>query len=214
MSFIANANGRGYAPGFFLAEADCARETIQVSASHSQAVTIGANKIVPAGAVIPANGSPAKGILYEDVEVTKGDAPGSIVTRGKIYEDRLPAQLDSDAKTALSDITVLTSVPTVTRPGSWGKKSLSTITVASTDVAVSGYTLASGERLVYKIADKAVPVAVGEILSVGSSAGQWTAATFPLDELAATTGKVITVVAIDNTGAASAEGHTTIASKA
>ena len=41
MSFNQNTNGRGYAPGYFLASADCDRETVQVSASHSQAVTIG-----------------------------------------------------------------------------------------------------------------------------------------------------------------------------
>lgn len=222
MSFIANTNGRGYAPGFFLAEEECARETATISATHSQAVTIGANKIVPAGAVIPANGSTAKGILYEDVEVTKGDAPGSIVTRGKIYADRLPAALDSDAASALTGITVISTVPAVTRPTNFNKTALSTITVASTagtgsgktDVAVSGYTLGTGERYVYKIAAAAISVALGEVLSVGSSAGQWTAATFPLDELTATTGQYITVVAVDSTNAAVAAGNDDITSHA
>ena len=66
MSFNQKVNGRGYAPGFFLASADCDRETVEVSASHAQAVTIGDKKIVPAGAVIPSNDGNAKGILYED----------------------------------------------------------------------------------------------------------------------------------------------------
>ena len=77
MSFNQKVNGRGYAPGFFLAEADCSRETVQVSPSHAQVVTLpNGNKIVPAGAVIPSNDAYAKGILYEDVEVTTGPMPG------------------------------------------------------------------------------------------------------------------------------------------
>ena len=98
MSFNQNTNGRVYAPGWFLAEEECSRETAQISASHSQAVTIGATKIVPAGAVIPSNDGNAKGILYEDVEVTTGDMPGSIVTKGTVYEDRLPAAIESSAE--------------------------------------------------------------------------------------------------------------------
>ena len=117
MSFIQNGKGKGYLPGFFLAEADCSRETVQVAANHPQAITTeeGA-KYVPAGAVIPSNDGNAKGILYEDVEVTTGDMPGSLVTRGVIYEDRLPAALDGAAKTALKGITVKAAVPEVTRP--------------------------------------------------------------------------------------------------
>lgn len=220
MSFNQNVNGRGYAPGWILAEADCSRETAEISASHAQAVTIGDKKIVPMGAVIPSNNSAAKGILYEDVEVTTGDMPGSIITRGKIYGDRLPADLDSDAASALTGITVVTAAPTVTRPTSFNKTELDAITVTSTegtgsgktDVAVSGYTLGAGESYLYKIGAAAESVALGEILPVGS--GKWTAGTFPLDELTATDGQKITVAAVDATGAAVAAGNATIDSKA
>lgn len=116
MSFIGNKTNRGYAPGWFLAEADCSRETVQVAANHAQAITLtDGSKIVPMGAVVPANDATAKGILYEDVEITNGAAPGSLVTKGVIYESRLPAALASAAKTALTGITIKT-VPTVTRP--------------------------------------------------------------------------------------------------
>lgn len=116
MSFIQNTTGRGYAPGWFLAEADCARESVTVNANHAQAVTLAdGTKIVPAGAVIPANDGTAKGLLYEDVEVTTGNMPGSLVTRGVVYAGRLPAALASAAATALNGITVKTE-PTVTRP--------------------------------------------------------------------------------------------------
>ena len=117
MSFNQNRTGKGYAPGWFLAEADCSRETVQVAADHAQVVTKSdGTKYVPAGAVIPSNDGNAKGILYEDVEVTTGDMPGSLVTRGVIYEDRLPAALAGAAKTALKGITVKASAPETTRP--------------------------------------------------------------------------------------------------
>ena len=221
MSFNQSANGRTYAPGWFLAEEECARETVQVSATHSQAVTIGAHKIVPAGAVIPSNDGNAKGLLYEDVEVTTGDMPGSLVTRGAVYEDRLPAAIESSAEAVLPGIKVITAVPSVVRPSSFNGGDLTALTVTSeagtgsgkTDVSFTGYTPKTGERTVYKLAAAAVPVAMGEVLSVGSSAGQWTAASFPLDELAATTG-YITVAVVDSTNAVIAAGSDAITAKA
>ncbi len=70
------------------------------------------------GTVYPANDETAIGIVYEDVEVTWGDEPGSVVTRGTVYEDRLPVELDSDAKTALitKGFTFIESAPAVVRP--------------------------------------------------------------------------------------------------
>ena len=217
MSFNQKNNGRGYAPGFFLASADCDRETVEVSASHAQAVTIGDKKIVPAGAVIPSNDGNAKGILYEDVEVTTGNMPGSLVTRGVVYEDRLPAAIESTAEAVLPGIRVITTTPAAVRPSSFAKDTLTALTVTSvggsgsgkTDVSYSGYTPATGERAVYKIGASVAPSAnLGEILSIGSSSGQWTAATFPLDELEAT-GK-ITVAVVDSANAVIAAGSATI----
>ena len=218
MSFIQKSNGIGYAPGWFLAEADCARETVEVSASHAQVVTRpDGSKYVPAGAVIPSNDGNAKGLLYEDVDVSTGNMPGSLVTRGAVYEDRLPAAIESTAEAVLTGIKVITTSPAVVRPASFDKDTLIALTVTSvggsdsgkTDVSYSGYTPAAGERTVYKIGASAAPsVALGEILSIGSASGQWTAATFPLDELAAT-GK-ITVAVVDSTDAAIAAGSATI----
>ena len=222
MSFILNKTGLGYLAGYFLAAAECRRETMQISQSHANVqTTADGGKYVPAGSVIPANGSTAKGILYEDVDVTAGDMPGSVVTEGTVYGDRLPVALDSDAATAMTGIKVITSAPVIARPSVFDKAALGTITVASvagsgagkTDVSVSGYTLGAGEKFVYKIAESAAPaVSLGEKLPVGENA--WTAGTFPLDELAATTGHYITVAAVDSTGAAVAEGHVAITAKA
>jgi len=117
MSFIQSEQNKGYAPGFFLASADCKRETVQVAANHAAVVTNpNGGKYVPAGSVIPANGATAKGILYEDVDVSTGDMPGSLVTEGSVYEDRLPAQVVAAAKTALTGITFIASAPAITRP--------------------------------------------------------------------------------------------------
>lgn len=222
MSFIQNeAPNTMYQPGWFLAVAECVRKTAQISASHAGVVTrADGSKYVPAGSVIPANGSTAVGILYEDVDVSTGDMPGSIVTEGTIYGDRLPAALDSDAATALTGIKVIANAPAITRPTSFSKNALDAITVASvigsgsgkTDVSVSGYTLGAGERLAYKVADEVVAVALGQNIPL-SGDGAFTVATFPLDELTATTGKKITVVAIDSMGAAVAAGNATITAK-
>lgn len=224
MSFIQNNTNTEYKPGYFLADTErCTRQTATVAASHAQAVTkADGTKYVPAGAVIPANGSTAVGILYEDVDVTTGAAPGSIVTDGIVYEDRLPASLDSDAKTAMTGIKVITSSPVIKRPSSFNGGALDTITVTSTqgsgsgktDVALSGYTLKTGESYVYKIAASAAPSCIyGEVLPT-SGTGAWTAATFPLDELTATDGHKIAVAAVDSIGAAVAYGSAEIDSHA
>jgi hypothetical protein len=116
MSFIEYSTGSAFSAGGFLVdENDCVRESMSIPATHGQKETHGGRVIVPAGAVIPANGATAKGILYEDIDVTDGSMPGSVVTRGTVYGDRLPATLADAAKTALTGITVIDS-PAVTRP--------------------------------------------------------------------------------------------------
>jgi hypothetical protein len=108
MSFIQSTTGRGFSAGFFLADENCLRETMIIPANHTQAVTLAdGSKIVPAGALIT-----GKGLVYEDVEVTKGDMPGSVVTAGVVYTDRLPS---GSSITGLTGITGKTA-PTVTRP--------------------------------------------------------------------------------------------------
>lgn len=59
---------------------------------------------VKGGTPYPSNDANAIGIIYEDVDVTTGDMPGSVVTKGVVYEDRLAVTLDSDAKTALAGL--------------------------------------------------------------------------------------------------------------
>ena len=215
MSFNQNTNGRVYAPGWFLAEEECSRETAQISASHSQAVTIGATKIVPAGAVIPSNDGNAKGILYEDVEVTTGNMPGSIVTKGTVYEDRLPAAIESSAEAVLTGIRVITTTPAVIRPD-FSIDGLKALTVQSsagtaagdTALTVTGYTLKSGESWAYKVTTgTAATVLPGEVVS------GWTAWDGD-DDITAATDKKLALVALNKAGQAVAYGSCTVTAKA
>lgn len=118
MSFIGSSNGIGFDAGRFLVDDElCVRVTKTIAANHAQVVTrADGTKYVPAGAVIPSNNSSAEGILYEDIDVTKGAAAGSVVIEGTIYLDQLPADLQTAAANAMPKIRTIATKPTVTRP--------------------------------------------------------------------------------------------------
>lgn len=118
MSFIGSVEqGKTYAPGWFLAREECERKTRQIA---QEGATTAANggKYVKMGTVYPANDATAEGIVYEDVDVTTGNMPGSVVLKGVVYEDRLPVAIAEAAKTALEakGFTFVATSPAVTRP--------------------------------------------------------------------------------------------------
>lgn len=118
MSFIGSVEqGKTYAPGWFLAHEECERKTRQIA---QEGATTAANggKYVKMGTVYPANDATAEGIVYEDVDVTTGNMPGSVVLKGVVYEDRLPVAIAEAAKTALEakGFTFVATSPAVTRP--------------------------------------------------------------------------------------------------
>lgn len=88
MSFIAKTEGTVYAPGHFLAHEECTRETREFAQSGAT-TTANGSKYVKMGTAYPSNDSNAIGIVYEDVDVTNGNMPGSVVTKGVVIEDRL-----------------------------------------------------------------------------------------------------------------------------
>lgn len=91
MSFIKNDNtARVFAPGYFLAAdaENCTRETREMKQTDATTLSDG-TKIVKMGTAYPANDGTAEGIVYEDIDVTSGNMPGSVVTKGIVYEDRL-----------------------------------------------------------------------------------------------------------------------------
>lgn len=118
MSFIGSVEqGKVYAPGWFLAHEECERKTREIA--QSGATTENGRKYVKMGTFYPANNSSTvEGIVYEDVDVTTGDMPGSVVLKGVVYLDRLPASPESGVQAALEakGFTFITTSPAVTRP--------------------------------------------------------------------------------------------------
>lgn len=183
MSFIGSTEqGKVYAPGYFLAHEECERKTREIA--QSGATTVNGRKYVKAGTFYPANdSSTVKGIVYEDVDVTSGNMPGSVVLKGVVYLDRLPAAPESGVQSALEGLgfTFITSAPKAIRPEY--PTTLKSLTVSfaesgtsgKTDPTVSGVTPRTGDSYKYKIGSgtsstDAPKVGVGEILSTG-----WTA---------------------------------------
>lgn len=126
MSFILRDSNKGavYAPGYFLANnEDCTRVTKTIKADDASVLTASnGGKYVPMGATYK-DGEDVVGVVYEDVDVTSGDMPGSVVTAGTIYADRLVTPGDAEAlKTA--GFTVITTEPEVTRPEGFDKETV------------------------------------------------------------------------------------------
>lgn len=94
MSFIGDVvKGEVFNAGNFLANGDenIVRETREASASSALVVTSeNGTKHIPAGTAYPTNDGNAIGILYEDVDVSNGNMPCSVITKNAVvYEDRL-----------------------------------------------------------------------------------------------------------------------------
>lgn len=103
MAFIGAVNeGYVHQAGQFLAHEECTRETRTIPQTMGTAV--GETKYVKSGTPFPANDATAIGFLYEDIDVTVGDAAGSVVTKGEVIEAKLPVELASAAKTALEGL--------------------------------------------------------------------------------------------------------------
>ena len=120
MAFIGAVHkGTIMAPGYILAHNDegVTRETRQIA--QAGATEVGTTKYVKMGTPYPSNDGNCIGLLYEDVDVTVGDMPGSVITaNAEVYEDRLPVTLNDAAKTALAakGFRFVASVPAVERP--------------------------------------------------------------------------------------------------
>ena len=118
MSFISNPQAVGFDPGYFLAShEDVTRLTREISQTGASTAPNG-GKYVPAGTVWPSNDGGAEGIVYENVDVSTGNMPGSVIVKGTVYEDRLPIAIDEAAKTALEakGFVFISSAPAVERP--------------------------------------------------------------------------------------------------
>lgn len=89
-------------PNFLASEVGLRLVTYTMAQDNGQAVTENGRKIIKAGTVYPANGASAVGIVFQDIDVTNGDALGSIMVAGHYYKNKLNGEIASEAATALS----------------------------------------------------------------------------------------------------------------
>lgn len=223
MSFIQTDNtARSYSPGYFLINGDeeCVRETRELPQSLATTLSDG-RKIVKMGTFFPENSSSTVvGIVYEDIDVTSGAMPGSVVTKGNVYLDRLPESPGSGVQLALEGkgFTFKASAPDVVRPKWESNGTLAEITLASTEDETSGktvitasdYTPGAGESYYYKVgnATTAPSFYYGQAIDTAS----WSAFTSGLSYTITDTYKV-SVVSIDVTGCVVAGGTVTADTK-
>lgn len=70
--------------------------------TKTMSTTVDDKKIIKAGTVVPTNDSSAKGIVFEDVDITDYDKkPISVIVAGRVIKENLPVTVNSDAETAL-----------------------------------------------------------------------------------------------------------------
>lgn len=99
---IPERQGAVYAPGYFLAGNEhVVRLTRTLSSESDSVVEAETGKYIPMGTIFYDENEDPEGIVYEDVDVTNGDMPGSVVLSGVVYTNRLPDELDSDDQAAL-----------------------------------------------------------------------------------------------------------------
>lgn len=212
MSFNMDTTGKSFIAGEFLADDECTRITIEADASNAAVVTnADGSKYLPAGTIYPANGSTAKGIIYEHVDVSSGNMPASLVVAGKVYEGKLPVTPVSDAKSALTGIQFLT-LPTVTRPAELELEEIEVESAAGTaagDTAITiDYTPGTGEALLYKVGTTTPKATFYSVPDYTWT--EWDGSS----DITAATGKKITIVAVDSEGRVIAEGSATVTAKA
>lgn len=112
MSFVTNTTGTAR-PNFLESEVGLVLKTNEIPQSMGVADETG-KKIVAAGTVFPSNDASAIGIVFETVDVTSGNAPGSVMVAGRVLKDALNIDSNAEAPLAAAGI-VLVTAPTITR---------------------------------------------------------------------------------------------------
>ena len=73
------------------------------TADATNAAAVNDKKIIKAGSVYPTNEAGAKGIVFEDVDMTDdAKRPISVIVAGRVLEKRLPVTVDETVKTELT----------------------------------------------------------------------------------------------------------------
>ena len=89
MSYISSVIG-SERPNFLDSEIGIVTKTRAIP--QTMGAVDGTRNIVPAGTIFPANDGTAEGIVFHDVDVTNGDAAGSVMVAGRVLNDRLPTE--------------------------------------------------------------------------------------------------------------------------
>ncbi len=111
MSFVTNT-ACTKRPNFLESEVGLVLKTREIPASMG--VQDGIYKIVAPGTPYPSNDGNAVGIVFEPVDVTSGNMPGSVLVAGRVLAENL--KLATAAKTALSGKgIVFVDTPAITR---------------------------------------------------------------------------------------------------
>ena len=95
-------------PNFLDSAVGLVTKTAQIPQSMGK--VDGDRKTVLAGTVFPADDATATGIVFQDVDVTDGDAIGSVMVAGRVVEERVTAT--TEAKTALKNIVFVAAADT------------------------------------------------------------------------------------------------------
>lgn len=111
MSFVTNITGTKR-PNFLESEVGLVLKTREIPAALG--TQDGIYKTVAPGTVYPSNDAQAVGIVFEAVDVTNGDMPGSVLVAGRVLAEGL--NIATAAKTALSGKgIVFVDTPAITR---------------------------------------------------------------------------------------------------
>ena len=102
-------------PNFLASEVGLITKTYNIASSGVVADDQG-DKIVKGGTIYPTNDSGAEGIVFDDVDVSKGDHAGSLIVAGRIYKNRLHTPPEAEAITALNALGIIfVEAPETTR---------------------------------------------------------------------------------------------------
>lgn len=78
------------------------------TAEQTNATAVNDKKIIKAGSVFPTNATGAKGIVFEDVDMTDDTKrPISVIVAGRVLESRLPATVETTAKGELEALGIV-----------------------------------------------------------------------------------------------------------
>lgn len=85
-------------PNFLASEVGLRTITYTFASSFAGVVTENGRKIIKAGTIYPANDATAKGIVFQDVDVTDGDKSEALMVGGVYLADKLSATVSATAK--------------------------------------------------------------------------------------------------------------------